>query len=207
MSDYRWDLFISYKRGHCTELWVRTVLYPTLCNHAPPAGIRRTSIFWDDESLPYGSQIDQIKEAATTARCVLAVLSPDYFYESEWCWREWRTFANREAAAGLLNQAHQGTGIIYPLVHVDDHEVYPFHEEARQRRLDRSFLEYATLYGQQRGSERWSAFEARAVTLCKGLAQRAYRAPHFDPTLGFDDSAPPPRPRPEPLPLPSKVDP
>ena len=98
-SDYKHDIFVSYKHCEPVSPWVVNVFLPTLQRWLGEGmGGVRPRIFFDQRSINWGSHwAEEIIAALKTSRLLLAICSPSYFM-SNWCRFEWNTFAKREQA-------------------------------------------------------------------------------------------------------------
>ena len=116
-QDYKYDIFISYRRRGHVFTWVTEYFYPLLANwfldHTPSN--YNVRIFIDQNEIKTGESwsID-LKEALRRSRYLLPILSPDYF-RSDWCRAELHTMLKREEILGF-RQGHNASGLIYPVV-------------------------------------------------------------------------------------------
>jgi hypothetical protein len=113
---YKYDIFISYKRGLIGDEWLDTRFIPLFQDAVEDeiivqCGRRALGIFFDRARLARDTrQLDQtgiepgqnwreaLKDGLESSCCLLAVCSPKYF-QSEWCMTEWDTFQQRNKAA------------------------------------------------------------------------------------------------------------
>ena len=176
---YKYDVFLSYLRtdpsgeNATTYTWVRKYLYPELKKwlpHCVPPG-RQTPIFWDDKSIKVGTEWPKaLQDALSTSRCLLAVLSSQYF-GSQWCQAEWNTMLERRKSLNVTS------GLIYAIV-LSGKEFFPetvrtiqMKDLSRFNRTDLAF-ERSSAYG------RFQATIRNGV--CKDLSKMILEAPTWD---------------------------
>ncbi|MCU0568105.1 MAG: TIR domain-containing protein [Oculatellaceae cyanobacterium Prado106] len=145
---YVYDIFISYRRRPPVEDWVRYHFYPLLKKWLPQSMPREPMIFIDVGVETGTEWAIALENALKSSRCLLPVLSPDYF-RSNWCLAEWQSMIEREQQLGLRT-AQNPNGIIYPVV-FSDGEHFP--DEAKQiqqrdlRKWNSSYLSFAETKG------------------------------------------------------------
>lgn len=127
MSEYEFDVFISYRREGNPYRWVRNHFHPRLrdclADHLP----NDPKVFID-EGMEVGTVWpDQLKDALNRTRILVPVFSPQYF-RSRWCLAEWHSMAEREL---LLGQS----GLIYPVLFSDSDNFPSFARERSWRDL------------------------------------------------------------------------
>jgi len=95
---YTWDVFISYKRDYQDEAagpmlalrrqWLKETFLPVF-SWALSAEIgRQPKIFWDVRLQTGDFFEEELVEALAGSKCMVAILSNPYLYDSEWCLRE-----------------------------------------------------------------------------------------------------------------------
>ncbi len=128
-EDYRYDIFISYLhtnpngREAATYTWVREYVHPELERWLPESVPRghQTQVFLDDINIKIGTEWPLVlQQALQTSRCLLAVLSRQYF-SSKWCLAEWNTMLEREKLLGLRTR-EKPSGLIYPIIFSGEEE-------------------------------------------------------------------------------------
>jgi hypothetical protein len=121
-TDYRFDVFFSYKRHNLTLEWTRGVHRRLQFWLTQEVG-RETSLFVDEDCIEAGDRWpDRLRESLKLSRCMVCVWSPSYF-QSEWCVSEWNSFRERERRLAMTSH-----GLIVPVrFHDGDH----FPQEAR----------------------------------------------------------------------------
>jgi len=98
---YEYEVFISYKRGGFKDLWMDTIFKPyfveTLGNY-----IANPRVFIDKTGLINGEDwSDKIIYALAHSKCLVAIISPAYFRNSEWCIKEFLTIKYRQQRLNL----------------------------------------------------------------------------------------------------------
>ncbi|NOT62380.1 MAG: toll/interleukin-1 receptor domain-containing protein [Acidobacteria bacterium] len=129
MSEYQYDVFISYRHRAPVLDWVKNHFHPLLTQRLPDAlpVAHRAEVFIDYEEIETGSEWPaKLRSALKTSRCVVAVWSPEYF-RSDWCLAEWQTMRERERLLDMRTE-NNPHGLIYPVRFFDgDH----FPQEAK----------------------------------------------------------------------------
>ena len=98
--DYIWDVFVSYKREpdgvNLITPWIREVVERVELWLRQELRGRPIRVFLDTDSIEIGSHWpDRLRHAILTSRCLVPILSPEYF-QSRWCLTEWSSFRARE---------------------------------------------------------------------------------------------------------------
>ncbi len=115
---YKYDVFFSYKRNQLTEVWHNKLVERLEFWLNNEIHDRDVSIFYDKESIEIGDQWkSKIGEAIKHSRCIVAILSPDYF-KSKWCYAEILSFLKRQenlnTTGGLILSARFHDGHSFP---------------------------------------------------------------------------------------------
>lgn len=129
MSDYEYDIFISYRRSD--EHWVRwtrhNLVRPLRALLRPALGSVR--IFLDEQIETGADWPLRLAQALARSRLLIPVLSRDYF-RSDWCRLEIALIHHREVQCGLRT-ATIPHGLILPLI-IDDGDSFPAEIQAIQ---------------------------------------------------------------------------
>lgn len=129
MSDYEYDIFISYRRMN--EDWVRwtkeNFVRPLRALLLPALGNVR--IFFDDQIETGVSWPEHLARAHTRSRLLIPILSRAYF-SSEWCRLELALMCEREKQLGLRNPGNPAV-LILPFI-IDDGDQFPPEVQAMQ---------------------------------------------------------------------------
>ena len=92
---YVYDVFFSYRRGKQLDNWSEK-MYEKLehwLNMELPE--KEVKIFFDKVEIKTGAKWkEKIYDAIASSKCVVAILSPDYF-KSKWCYAELLSFLKR----------------------------------------------------------------------------------------------------------------
>jgi hypothetical protein len=143
MSDYGYDIFLSYsRRGGNAARWVQTHLVEVLTKCLEDELGRTPKVFLDTRMETGTKWPLELERGLRRSRMLLAVLSPLYF-KSEWCLAEWESMALREHSVGMTSP-EAPNGLIFPLVYSDG-ESFP--ESARERQ-SRSVKDWGYPYPQ-----------------------------------------------------------
>ncbi len=171
-SDYKYDVFFSYKRHDLTINWMREVSKRLELWLTESLGDREAKVFVDEADVEIGDRWpDRLRHAVKYSRCLVCVWTPSYF-QSSWCVSEWQSFLEREK---LLNIEVQG--LIAPLkFHDGEH----FPEEARRVGWE-DVAPYASTVPAFWNSAKAIELEARLKAFAESVAQIIRRAPRFCP--------------------------
>jgi len=96
---YEWDIFISYKKDYSSSIdkyslalrkrWLSEIFLPYLVFALQGELGRDPKIFWDEQGLDTGDDYaNKLIQELSRSKCLIAILSNPYFYDSEWCLRE-----------------------------------------------------------------------------------------------------------------------
>ena len=171
---YKWDVFISYRRTHNVSGWVRNHLRPVLERCLEDELEHPPQVFVDDQMEIGSYWPEELAQALSEAKYLLAVWSPPYF-TSPWCVAEWQSMLAREKSLGIP-LGGQTRGLIYPVVYSDGDS---FPEEARtvQSRFDLS--EYGFPYEQFNRTDAYLEFHVKVKSIAIDLARRLGAAPSW----------------------------
>jgi hypothetical protein len=176
LADYKFEAFVSYSHSSVVRPWVLDSFGPLLKGWlAQFTGGNPARVFIDKEEIDEGVRWPQsIREALLTSRCIVPVLSGDYFFKS-WCLSEWESFTRREDVLGL---DHTSQSLVIPIIHCDGesfpsraHEYQPA-DFSKCRSISPNFQNHAN----------YPVFEEKVEQLAAAIAAAAARAPVFDPT-------------------------
>lgn len=175
MSDYEYDLFLSYRRGGTVPDWLRNHFHPLLLDCLTDELDREPRIFVDFELETGQHWPSGLVRALSHTRLLLPVWSPQYF-TSPWCLAEWRTMLAREDATGLRtgNRPH---GLVYPVVFCDWQN---FPDQAKQCQF-RDLKKWSIPYPQYRNTEDYLDFHREVRTIAEELADQLHRVPVWNP--------------------------
>lgn len=99
---YEYDVFISYKRGGTKDVWLDTIFRPYFEEYLQDLILRKPKVFVDRTGLANGADwSDGIIHALAHSRSLVAIISPSYFFSSEWCIKEFLTIKHRQQKLDL----------------------------------------------------------------------------------------------------------
>jgi hypothetical protein len=138
---YKYDVFLSYKRGRPFGEWTQKHFYPEFKGILAEAlGREDVKIFVDTGEISSGDTLPpRIKSAIAHSRCLVAIWTPLYF-TSGWCQRELSVMLKRERLLGYRT-AERPEGLIIPIKVFDGDRFPRFTNNIFQR----DFSEYAVL--------------------------------------------------------------
>lgn len=128
---YQYDVFLSYTRRASAGEWVERHFYPLLRDALENSMPREVRIFVDWRQETGISWPDNLAQALSTSRVMVAVLSPPYF-RSPWCLAEWVSMCERHRVLGLALESDP-TALIHPVVFADG-DYFPREAKALQYR-------------------------------------------------------------------------
>jgi TIR domain len=178
--DYSIDVFISYRRQKWQDKWLATHFlqrFEFCLNEEIFARLRRPAVIFFDQSRirrelrtgalqaldgiePGSLWRTELEQAIKSSRCMVGLWSPTYF-GSDWCTREWTSFADRPGG---------------PLVSASVYDGKFFPPAAREFQL-LDLSEYVSLGIDK--TDRFSEFEQQVKLLAEAVAEKAANAPEF----------------------------
>lgn len=175
MSDYEYDVFISYRRAGGSFKWLMNNFHPRLVDcladqlpHEPRVFLARQmerGVFWPQE----------LEHALLHAKVLVSIYTPMYF-QSAWCMAEWKTMREREKLLGL-GTPERSRGLIYPIL-FSDSENFP--EEARYRSWW-DFKPWAMPDPVYQETKEWIGFHRQVEGVAIELARLLPRVPPWQP--------------------------
>ena len=184
MTDYDYDVFISYRRRGNIPTWVENVLKPELANQLDTLLDNQVRIAVDVDILETGADWpNELSDAHLKSKIFLVVLSANYF-RSGWCASEWKNALARESTTEQ--------SLVYPIRYNDLHDdtLDKLPESLRdeiKRKLRDDFGQYTTLVNPQSDTNRALEFRDKVLQLCENVLTPAIEnSPAFDnswPTL------------------------
>ena len=167
MSDYAYDVFISYKRHPEWTVWTRERLCGLLDTYLSQELGRQPRIFIDERIEPGADWPERLANALARARILLAVFSRDYF-GSAWCLHELDLMHER-------SRQFEGSNLIIPVIGHDG-ELIP-DEIARIQAFDLRAYRNTDL---QRNTSRYERFADSIQSLAPHLVAAIESAPPCD---------------------------
>jgi hypothetical protein len=99
---YLYDVFISYKRGGTRDVWLEKHFRPLFEEYLADHLLSKPKIFVDKTGLTQGADwSDEIIHALAHSKSLVAIISPSYFMNSEWCIKEFLTIKLRQQKLNL----------------------------------------------------------------------------------------------------------
>jgi len=128
---YKYDVFISYKRGRIINPWIERYFLHRFEWELEGGIGRKPSIFYDVKDIEQGDSWQlRLKEILSSSVCLVPLLSPQYF-QSTYCQAECLTMLKREQLLGYRTEGNQGK-LVFPVV-VNDGKFFPDYIKAIQQ--------------------------------------------------------------------------
>ena len=128
MSDYVWDIFISYPHQDHHRVWVLDIFLEDFKLYLRNELGRQVEVYVDKDGIKAGDSWPiVIKNALATSKILVPIWSVDYFL-SEWCRRECAAIFHRERALGFRTGENE-KGLILPISLFDGKKFPPFTKE------------------------------------------------------------------------------
>lgn len=128
MSDYEFDVFLSYSRKGGSPGWALKHFLPKLRDCLTDEMGHVPRIFVDQNMEPGSVWPDELARCLNRSKILVSIYSPQYF-QSDWCLAEWHSMADRERELGLTSP-ELAKGLIFPVLYSDSHN---FPEYGRER--------------------------------------------------------------------------
>ncbi|NEU10106.1 hypothetical protein GZH53_17410 [Flavihumibacter sp. R14] len=122
---YRHDIFVSYKWGGDRKRWVDQIFLPILRESLEnvKGTINRDDIFHDVSQTLSGAYLpDVLKDGVAFSKCMVCIITLPYFVNSIWCPSEFAAMLKRETVLNIRANNPNHTGLIFPIVFVDEEE-------------------------------------------------------------------------------------
>jgi len=176
LTDYQFEVFISYSHSGVVRPWVLGSLVPHLKEWLPQfTGGNPARVFIDNEKIDDGIRWPSyIRDALLTSKCLVPVLSGDYFFKP-WCQSEWQSFIDRENHLGLDITSQS---LVIPVIHSDG-KFFPARANEYQ---PEDFIQCRSVSPNFPNHPNFPMFEGKVERLAEAVAAAAERAPAFDPT-------------------------
>lgn len=174
-TDYEFEAFISYSHSPLIRPWVLSFFRKHLQDWLPQyLGGQPARVFVDEEEIKPGRRWPQhVRDALLTSKCLVPVLSGDYFYKT-WCVSEWTNFVERENHLGLDVTSE---ALIVPIIHNDGEHFPPRANEYQPM----DFQDCRSTSGNFQNHVNFPQFEKSVERLAEAVAFAIGRAPTFDP--------------------------
>jgi hypothetical protein len=175
VSDYKYDVFLSYSRKGGSPGWVHNHFLPKLRDCLIDEIGYTPTVFVDQHMDAGAVWPDDLEHALAHSKILVAVYSPQYF-RSDWCVAEWKSMAAREQLLGLASR-ELTRGLIFPILYSDSHN---FPEYGKERMWhDMKGLDSPDPMFQQ--SLDWLEFHRRMRTIAADVEQMLRQVPPWRP--------------------------
>ena len=176
---YEYDVFLSYYKRKPVGPWVHEYFldfFPAYLTEAMASTLQReVRIFWDTKEIQAGEDYpSRLKRALARSKCLVAVWSPNYFYNSKWCQYEYNVMRYREQQLQYrtLKNPH---GLVFPVV-VHDGEHFP---DYAQRTQFFDCREYAVVGQGFKKTESYIEFQTGMRDWTTEVAESLRKAPEW----------------------------
>lgn len=162
--DYKYDIFISYRRLGDTRNWIETYFVPLLINHLSQELGRNPEIFVDSQIEVGDSWPNILGEAIASSKVIIPLWTKKYL-ESLWCSCEIGHMLEREKKFGYRSSINP-TGLIFTTV-INDGETMPVQISTIQKIEMQEFFKLTLNKDGQKHSE----FEDKVKLLVEKIAK------------------------------------
>lgn len=114
MSDYKYEIFISYRNLPGVRDWVRVAFYKELVAKLSAVLKLPPRIFLDSHQAPGTWWSSEIRDAIRHSKLLIAILIPNYD-QSYWCRAEFASIEEREKVLGRYQVP--GQGLVVPVAY------------------------------------------------------------------------------------------
>jgi hypothetical protein len=175
VADYRYDVFLSYRRHTLWPEWVRIHFLELLLHYLGEELGRDAVVFCDNEIAAGNNWPNRLASALAHSRVLVPLLSRQYF-SSMWCVSEFAFMRAREVRCGLGTPEEPGGLIVPALLH--DGDDFP---EAAAIVQPLDLRACASRY-MSPDSAKKEALEELVARFAPAVVAAIYRAPPYDPT-------------------------
>lgn len=175
VSDYEFDVFLSYSRKGSSPGWVHNHFLPKLRACLTDEIGYEPKVFVDQEMNPGDVWPIRLEQMLTKSKILVAVYSAQYF-RSDWCVAEWKSMAARESVLGLACP-DLTRGLIFPVLYADSQN---FPEYGLDRMWhDLKGLDSPELMFQQ--TPDWLEFHKRMRRIASDIEAMLRQVPPWEP--------------------------
>lgn len=175
MTDYEFDVFLSYSRKGGSPGWVHNHFFPKLRDCLTDEVGEVPRIFVDQDMNPGTIWTSDLERALSRSKVLVSVYSPQYF-RSEWCVAEWKSMAEREQLLGLASR-DLTQGLIIPVLYSDSAN-FPDYGKDRMWH-DMKGLDSPDPMFQQ--TQDWLKFHNKMRVIAANLADLLTKVPEWRP--------------------------
>jgi hypothetical protein len=112
---YKHEIFISYKWGSTKE-WVDKIFKPILEEVMESELPFHPLTFKDTSNIVHGAALDlSLQDALAHSKCMVSIVSLEYFAKSIWCPMEFSAMLYREEKTGVKKNGNH-TGFVFPVI-------------------------------------------------------------------------------------------
>jgi len=176
-KDYKYDVFISYRRTDPVRGWVQNHFYPVFeqwfKESIPHSRKQEPSVFIDLKLETGTKWADELREALQHSRCIVCVWSPHYFRQP-WCLAEWLSMVEREKR--IQKQLDSKQRLVYP-VKFNDGDSFPEDAKASQY-IDLSKYNIPEPYYKK--TRPYVAFHKQMQVVAESVAKMVMTAPVWE---------------------------
>jgi hypothetical protein len=170
---YEYDLFVSYKHAYPIGAWVQNHFMKKLTGRLASEGLPGPRIYIDKRIKTGVAWEYEIEHALRTSRCLVAILSPEYFYSGP-CLTEYYTMSRRERLTGFLTPKNP-QGLIFPVIYSDCDELP--HGFKRTQYINMKELNFPDEVFER--DPRYIQFDEQMKRLCQELIPMIKAAPKW----------------------------
>ncbi|MFN2262406.1 MAG: toll/interleukin-1 receptor domain-containing protein [Psychroflexus sp.] len=170
--DYKYDIFISYRRLGDTRIWIETYFIPLLRNHLSQELGRDPAIFVDSLIETGDSWPIILGEALSSSKVIIPLWTKKYL-ESHWCTCEIGHMLERERKYGYRTTVNPN-GLIFTTV-IHDGETMPVQISTIQKIEMQEFFKLTLNKDGQRHTE----FEDKVKLLVEKIARTIDSVPRW----------------------------
>jgi TIR domain len=175
VSDYEFDVFLSYSRKGSSPKWVHNHFLPKLRDCLVDELGHEVKVFVDQEMEPGDIWPARLARMLGRSKILVSIYSAQYF-RSDWCVAEWKSMAAREQALGLAS-SDLTRGLIFPVLYADSQN---FPEYGLDRMWhDMKGLDNPELMFQQ--TLDWLEFHKRMRRIATDIEQMLRQVPPWQP--------------------------
>jgi hypothetical protein len=180
MTDYKYDVFLSYKYNDRFLPWIKEFERSLSFWLTQELGGRQAKIYFDTEYIQSGTKIKEaLKDAVISSKCMIGIWSPEYFH-SKYCVSEWKSFLARERMLG---------GKIKLILPVSIHDGEHFPDETTNIRI-MGLQEYSSTSNAFWNTAKSVELEEMIKIFAREVGIAVLSAPEFDPKWPFEECEP-----------------
>lgn len=172
MSDYRHDVYLSWRRAEPVHGWFRRYFFPEFEARLRSTLGHEPRVFVDHRGVETGDDWEARLAKELRGACLLVPIWEPQYFRSPWCVAELEYMADRERFLGYRT-ADRPEGIILPLVVQDGRHFADWLDRVQVQRLEGVLTDA----GAFRESSRYLDFVDGVQRLCDAVEVALERAP------------------------------